>query len=56
MILLDGHEGMSIFGLILYEAKADFASFLFPSVETDGNDVYYKTLQCSAQEINIHSN
>ena len=40
MLLFDGHEWTSTLAYMFDEAKADFSSFLFPSVETDGNGVY----------------
>jgi len=42
MLLFDGHEWTSKLAYMFDVAKADFFSFLFPSVETDGNGVYYK--------------
>ncbi len=42
MLLFDGHEWTSTLAYMFDEAKADFSSFLFPSVETDGNGVYCK--------------
>ncbi len=47
MLLFDGYEGTNTLAYMFDEAKADFSSFLFPSVETDGNGVYYKMLYLS---------
>jgi len=47
MLLFDGHEWTNTLAYMFDEAKADFSSFLFPSVETDGNGVYYKMLYLS---------